>query len=418
MYGAEYERELSKMQSHVTLGRVKVPAHHAGQGSARLIVRSIGTAGVALARSLRHVLPFSDADIAALLFQAPSEILSGLDQPRAEAMAGLLRETGLDCAVLDTGESVNEGRGDYEVALAVRDVERMPALLVEVVRLLGVDAATARSIVCRAPALLLGGISEATVNALRARFDALGADIDASRPAEARFDAFLGECPATVRERALERLRAAIGTFELSTPAASGASGSAGSGPTGSRPTLGSSSGPVAVFGLDHATADRVWRELRQSNVPVHVVNRDFARYDVVLQAAPDTDGVRRHLTTRAGIPAGVVSRVLANLPVVVHRALPHADLEAVLAELTQAGARAVAEPLAFQRFAVSLGEVRDARALVPVIGLITGMDEAAASSALRGRPARIAGPFLSVQARWLQHELRRAGADARLEAL
>lgn len=397
------------MQTHVTLWRAKVPAHHAGQGPARLVVRSIGTAGVALARSLRHVLPFSDADIAALLFQAPSEILAGLDQPRAEAIAGLLRETGLDCAVIDNGERVDEGRGDYEVALSVRDVARMPALLVEVVRLLGVDAVTARGIICRAPALLLGGISEATVKALRARFDALGADIDASRPAEARFDAFLGECPAAVRDRALARLRAIVGPLELSV---TGGPGAAASAPASAPST------PVAVLGLDHAAAERVWRELRQSNVPVHIVNRDFARYDVMLQAAPDTEDVRRHLTERAGIPAGVVPRVLASLPVVVHRALPHAELEDVLAELTRAGARAVAEPLAFQRFAVALGEVRDARALVPVLGLIAGMDEAAATAALRARPARIAGPFPAVQARWLQHELRQAGASARMEAL
>lgn len=81
-------------------GAPKVPVHPAGRGPARVVVNSLGSAGVGLIRSLRHVLPYSDADIAALLFQAPSLLLAGLEPQPAEAIAGLLRETGLDCAVL------------------------------------------------------------------------------------------------------------------------------------------------------------------------------------------------------------------------------------------------------------------------------------------------------------------------------
>ncbi len=58
------------------------------------------------------------------------------------------------------------------------------------------------------------------------------------------------------------------------------------------------------VLGLDYATAARVWRELRQSDVPARIVNREFARYDVLLHAATDNDDLRRHLTERAGMPA------------------------------------------------------------------------------------------------------------------
>ena len=299
--------------------------------------------------------------------------------------------------MLDAGARVDEGSGDHEVALAVRDVAHIPAVLVEVVRLLGVDVATARALICSSPAVLVGGISIATVNALRARFDALGADLDASRSEDARFDLYLGDCPPAIRHRAIDRLRAAIGPLELS-----GASGA---------------SGPLVVLGLDYAAAARVWRDLRQSDVPARIVNREFARYDVLLHAATDNDDLRRHLTERAGMPAALVPRLLARLPVVIHRGLRHAALESVTDELSRAGASIVVEPLAFQRFNLTLGEVREPRPLVPVICAIAGMDEAATVTALRGRPARLAGMFPPLQARWLQHELRRAGVDARLEA-
>lgn len=368
-----------------------------GHGTARVVVQSIGAAGVGLVRSLRHVLPFADADIAALLFQAPSELLAGLERPRAESIVKLLCETGLDCAVLDAGECIPEGSGDHEVALNVRDVEHIPAVMLEVVRLLGVDAPTARSLICSAPAVLLGGISAATVEVLRRRFDKIGADLDASRPAEAHFDLFLGECSAMVRERTIARLSTAPGVLEL--PASS-------------------TTEPIAVLGLDHANAIQLWRELRQSDAPVRIVNRDFARYDVLLRAAPDSAGLRQLLTTRAGIPLAIVPRVLARLPIVIHRGLRYAELEPVLHALSAVQATAVAEPLAFQRFAVTLGEVREVRPIVPVVSAITGLDEAAALTALRSRPARLAGLFPPLQARWLQHELKRVGIEARLEAV
>ncbi len=376
--------------------RTKPAAHRAGRGPARVIVRSIGGAGVTLVRSLRHVLPLQDVEIAALLFQAPSVLLAGLEVPQAEGIVATLRETGLDCAALDEREPFVDGVGDHEVALSVRDVQRIPGVLLEVVKLLGVDVATARGLVCGAPAVLLGGISQATVAALRARFDALGADLDASRPADARYDLFLGDCPPAIRDRALDRLRAACGP--IAQPSAD-------------------PSHPVVVTGLLHAAAERAWRELRQADVPARIVNRDFARYDVVLRSASDGEPLRTHLIGRAGMPASVIPKVLARLPVVIHRALRHDALESALAELAQAGADVLVEPLAFQRFNVALGDVRDIAALVPVVGAIAGLDEAAATAALRARPARLSGRFPPLQARWLQHELRRAGVEARLEA-
>ncbi len=384
------------MHDLFTSWRTKVPVHPAGRGPARVVVNSLGSAGVGLIRSLRHVLPYSDADIAALLFQAPSLLLAGLEPQPAEAIAGLLRETGLDCAVLAPDAVILEGVGDHEAALSVREVTHIPALLLEVMQLLGVDLATARTLLCSSPAVLLGGISIATVDALRARFTALGADLDASRSADARFDLFLGDCPAAIRDRAVDRLRAAVGPLAISAP----------HGP-----------GPLVVPGLDVAAAGRVWHELRQCDVPARIVNRDFARYDVVLQAASDNAALRLHLTARAGMPAALVPRVLGKLPVVIHRNLRHAELAAVVAELAEAGAEASAEPLAFQRFNLALGEVRDVRPLVPVLSAVAGMDEAATLTALRGRPPRLAGRFPPLQARWLQHELRRVGVEARLEA-
>lgn len=107
--------------------------------------------------------------------------------------------------------------------------------------------------------------------------------------------------------------------------------------------------------------------------MPARIVNRDFARYNVVLQAASDNAALRLHLTARAGMPAALVPRVLGKLPVVESTAtFDTPNSRPWSPELAEAGAEASAEPLAFQRFNLALGEVRDVRPLVPVLSAVS----------------------------------------------
>ncbi len=54
--------------------------------------------------------------------------------------------------------------------------------------LLGVSASEAREILCASPPVLIGNVSHATVDALRLRFAAAGAEIGVSRRSDSRFD--------------------------------------------------------------------------------------------------------------------------------------------------------------------------------------------------------------------------------------
>jgi ribosomal protein L7/L12 len=355
-------------------------------------VSSIGSSGVGLVRSLRRVMPLPETDIAALLFQAPSALITGLDRSLADAIAGSLRETGLDCGVLEGDAPLEEGVGDCEVALHVHDFARMPAIVLEVMRLLGVDERTARKIVCAVPAALLGGVSTATVHALRQRFAPLGAEVDASRSASARFDVFLGACPGVLRERALARIRALA------------------------RDAAPSEIGDGVLSCVDRETAEGVLQELGSLSAPLCIVNRDFARYTLWLQRAQDGEALRACLSKLTGMPSQVVPRVLASLPLVLHHGVSHADAEAALTALADAGAEASADPVALQRFALALEPVREPGSLLPLLRDLGGLAETDALDVLRSRTPRVPGPFTSTHARWLAHELERAGARVKLE--
>ena len=123
-------------------------------------------------------------------------------------------------------------------------------------RVLGVDHATAMTMVTASPAVLLGGVSQATVEALARRFGPLGAEIDASRPADAVFD-LAAEASDDTTTRVLAQLL-----------------------PDANRSR---SDAVFHVMGLDATAAQSLWSELSRTAAKVRVINRDFQRFDVRL---------------------------------------------------------------------------------------------------------------------------------------
>jgi hypothetical protein len=383
------------MHIHSRIGPTKPAPHRMARGAARVVVRSLGGSSVGLARSLLRMVPLPEPDIAALLLQAPSELLTGLDRCSAEMIVSSLRESGLDCAVLDGDAVMEEGVGDHEVALNVHDFTRMPSLVREVMFLLGIDERSARQLVCAVPAVLLAGVSRPNVQALRSRFAPLGACIDASCPKTARFDLFLGHCTPALRERALARLHAVVGESLASSDTAGG-----------------------VLTNIDRDTVDRAWLELRQLAVPIRVVNRDFARYALLLQQGADTPELRRCLTELGVTPECLPAPPLRHPPMVLQHGLRHSQAAARLAALQAAGARATVEPLALQHFSLTLDPVRDLTPLLSIVGELGMLKEAEVMEILRSPIPRLPGPFTTTQARWLAHELRRAGISVQLEVV
>jgi hypothetical protein len=151
--------------------------------------------------------------------------------------------------------------------------------------------------------------------------------------------------------------------------------------------------------------------------VPVRVVNCDFARYALILRHGEDTPELRRCLVQLTGMPEGLISHQLRNLPVVLQPRLSHAEISAALAALQTVGAWGSAEPIAFQRFSLTLDPVREPSALLPTLCELGELKEADALDILRSPAPRLPGPFTGTQARWLAHDLRRAGGSVQLES-
>ena len=359
----------------------------------RIVVNSIGDAGARMVGVLKQVLPHSEARLAALLYQAPSEIVGGLSYAQAEKINDLLRSTGLDSQVLGRGERFTPGDAGHEVALAIKSTENMAAIAGLIMDVLGVKLDKAREILCSSPTVLIGNVSANTVAALRRRFEPLGVELDVSQPAEACFDLFLGECPPLDRERVLQLLR----TVGIPTV-----------------PGQATDAQPLLAVGLTKAQADQLWDQLRRTSLPVRLVNRDFQRFDLRLEEAPQTPAVVEFLVATTGMPERIALKVLQKVPIVIQQNIPFSLMTEQLETIAALGGRASGQLLAFQTFSVVVEKVGDATATVQLLQVLGGLSQAEALAAVG--PTRVmAGTMTNPQARWLQQEIKRCGGESRV---
>jgi hypothetical protein len=359
----------------------------------RIIINSIGDAGARMVGVLKQVLPHSEARLAALLYQAPSEIIGGLSYAQAEQINNLLRSTGLDSQVLGKGERFTPGDASHEVALAIKNTENMAAIAGLIMDVLGVKLDKARAILCSSPTVLIGNVSANTVAALLRRFEPLGVELDVSQPARACFDLFLGECPPLDRERVKQVLR----NFKIPTVA----------GQT-------TDAQPLLAVGLTKVQADQLWDQLRRTSLPIRLVNRDFERFDLRLDEAPQTPAMIEFLVTTTSMPERIALKVLQKAPIVIQQNIPFTLMTEQIETIAALGGRASGHLLAFQTFSLVVERVGNATATVQLLQVLGGLSQAEALAAVG--PTRVmAGTMTNPQARWLQQEIKRSGGESRV---
>ena len=330
----------------------------------------------------------SDAELAALIYRAPSELLAKVDYgPERSWSRCWPRRPQVELVGVD--EAFEAGVGDLEVALAVQRFDNMLGVIEGVMRVLGVDHDAAMRMVNASPAVLLGGVSQATVDALARRFAPLGAEIDATRHDAAVFD-LAAEAGDDMTTRVLAEL---LPDADRSRSAAAG-----------------------TVFhatGLDAAAAQSLWSELSRTAANVRVINRDFQRFDVRLEDLPDTPEAIELLTATTSMSGERAQRALTRLPFVLAENVRGPRMVELLEAVRGCGGQATASLLALMSFGLSLKPGGDRTAARPWVEAIAG--ETAANQFSRPHSSAVAGPLTKTQARWLQYELRHHGIASHL---
>lgn len=374
--------------------KTETGAERAGAaGDHAVLVTSIGTAGASIVAALKEASSLPEQFLAYRLFQAPSILFGSLAEPLAIDVARVLRGAGVECEVVPRGHRFTQGDADHEVALAVRDVAGMQAVLEGVMTVLGVGAPEAKRIACATPAVLMGRVSAATAGAIRRRFEPLGVEVDVSRLSEARFDAFLGDGSKDARAAA-EKLAASVG-IAVHPPSKEG-------------------DAHLLATDLPRASAELLHGHAARNPGSILLLNRDFQRFDICLEAAPSSPEMVSFLVETAAMPERIVPKVLARLPLVTHQSVRHATLCELLSAVEARGGKATGRLTSFQRFALVLLSVKDAAVTEMLLRDLGGLSKVEVDAALGGAGKPV-GALTGTLARWLCHELELRGTKSRM---
>jgi hypothetical protein len=358
----------------------------------RIIVNSIGEAGANLIPVLKKILPLAENRIAALLYQAPSELISNLPTQTAKDISKELSSAGLDCEVVDEKYDFMPGESEYEVALVIQDFARMNEILEQIMIFLGVNIETARKIVCTSPTVLIGNVSENTVKALQHRFQPIGVELDVSRPAHSLFDIYLGNCQPVTRQHVLRMLEEIQVPYMDQVPADQ----------------------PLLAAGLSKEQADQVWDQVKRTSYPVRLVNREFQRFDLSLDEAPDSPEMVEYLMVSTGMPETIAKKVLHNTPMILQQNIRFQDLVEQLETISGLGGRGTGHLLVFQTFSIKIEHVGDQKTSASLLKFIGTYSDKQTLEALSGVQI-MDKPLTHQQAHWLQAELKKVNTKATL---
>ncbi|HLT40916.1 MAG TPA: hypothetical protein VK034_31780, partial [Enhygromyxa sp.] len=242
------------------------------------------------------------------------------------------------------------------------------------------------------------GVSANTVEALRARFARLGAELIASDTRIARYDVVVADPDAREAGR-VARLLDGLGL---------------GRGDD--------HDGPVLAFDLDRKQTEALWERMRGASGPLRVFDREFVRFDVRLTAAGEHPEFAHWLAADTGMPIALAREIDRHLPILLHEELPRERAEACLLALAQRGAVAEALPTSFQTFDLELLELGQRE---PTLELLAGLGRMPAERIAELEPRlhasarglRIPGPFAKLRARWLVEEAERVGTRMEMVA-
>lgn len=354
----------------------------------RLVVTSIGAASPAMAAAVARGLGTPVPQVVTALYRTPAVLVDRAAPATARQMAALL--SGLGFRAHAEAESCPPPPPPHlrDVALHLAEPRAAQAAARALAAFTAMAEAAALEMILTPPGLVLGAVSDATADALAARLPD-GVELTRSRPEEACYHLFLLDGSAVLRQRLMADL-AKLGVPPDAPP------------------------GLVAPD-VSHGTARDLWRRHGAGGL-LRVVNTDFLRYDLVLEAAPagaaQEPAVQAALFSEAGMPAEFVPDVLAALPVTLSEGVAHRDLGQRMAALASTGLSVRAELATFQLPGLRIEGADDRAELAATLRALGCL---ALDAPLPRLPFDLDGQLTEPRARFVAAQLADAGARVRV---
>lgn len=368
--------------------------------SYRIVLNSMGDAGVALVRSLRPVIRSTDRELVEKLYQAPSVLLDSLDLSTAQQVMSVLNDTGAEFSLESSEKDFTPGAGTYEIAISVKRYDRIAEVIRVISELIGTDVKQALEILTRSPSVLLSKVSLATVKVFEKRLSGLGVDVFSSQPNESLYDVFYSGPPNNKPDivRSLRRLGVVPEGLEINNDANS----------------------PVICTGANYDFASRLWGYFSSSEDGLAVLNQNYQTFDLQLTDATESDDLQSYLAQHFNIPEKVVPKILSTLPVVIMRSLSPKQLADHMVALAGLDAQSEGHLTTYQSYNIELEsrESADIKRTASTLSLLTNIVESQWEADIRNSQGKPSASLNYHQGRWAAHELKQQGIRNKLRRL
>lgn len=356
-----------------------------------IVVDDIGSVGIVLISALNKALKLDQKEIARRILHAPSILTDKLNSNTAKQISSYLKEIGLNTRAITEDETIEQGFGEYELAIVEMDYNRAAEIIKIIVELTGISSEDAITLLTKSPCVVLGNVSLANVKVLKKRFSDAGARLAVSNSKEALFDVLLApENFAAHREllQLFKRLGLSQQSFEQKRDTA------------------------IALQGLNSAQANQLWALAQERKINCRLLDRAYQQYNVRLETieVEQRNALEQILQKSCKIPSNIIAPLLQRLPINIANNKTIDQACEIVAELANIKATAVAELTATLSFDLCINNVNQPDKVKELLVLIGRVTQARMDAFFKGKSDKIKGPLNYSQAKWLQVELSKLG--------
>ncbi len=276
-----------------------------------VIIQSIGSARPGIGKVLADVLGVSNEVVVKLLYCTPSVLFQHIEAELAENTFTLLSQLGLEVEVTNDDVPLPESPALYDIAVFIPNPLQLNTVNSQLAGFLGCTEQESLNLLLKDPALVLGGVSEATAAALSKRIDA---EVIMSNPKTDLYTIKILNSDVTL----LKQITAVFANAGLNAD----------------------QKGTGFIEDVDYTTSQQVWQRLGNTK-SIEIYNQSFQRYDIILESADRANaGYRQVLTNEVGMPDEIIDEVLEHLPILLNDAVNRKTLQELLELYAAAGLR------------------------------------------------------------------------------
>lgn len=299
------------------------------------------------------------------IYQAPTVLMPEVLASAAPSLIDSCLALGLEVSPQPANTPPTHDPARFDLAIHITDATLIPPTVETVARMVGVPPEQAYQMIATPPGLVLGDVSTAAADAVRARLPD-GVRLSMAPSGHGPFDLFVPpEAPNT------PSITAVCGTQRGLLP-----------------------------LGLSKADADAVFARLPKGTA--RLVARDLIPCDLVLEQATDLSAAALEWLADH---YGVDDSIRDYTPIALDEGLPRPDALDKVAKAAAHGVTLIAEPAGFDRCAIQVTKTPDMARLAQML-------TTAGQTVPTTLPAIVAENLPDLDARWLACQLERLGAQ------